>query len=281
MTETIRANVLKNAAVAYLRSQGLLPASRDGASMRRRWATAEHQAKIAASVERRIADPVALAAMRARMEQNRMAREDVAAAISDARWRKHGWGGFASNEELTKWIIAEHKRGRNARQIALANGMAHNCVCRRLRLAGIELPARGSGRRKIAKSETHLRRYGIEDVAAFDAEVAALYAEGRSVHAIARAYGLNDEPVRTSLYRSAVTLRGKGGGPSKIPPWGYSREKNTTTTMKESTDTADRAQGRGQQRCPTGSRSSIRRAYCTTASCSTRSAEADNRLAAR
>lgn len=222
MTE-VAVNVLKNAAVEYLRSQGLLPPSRGGAAMRRRWATEEHRAKIDASVARRLADPAALAAMRARIEQARMARGDVAAAISAARWRKHGWGGFASNDDLTKWIIGEHQRGRNARQIALTIGMSHNTVCRRLRLAGIELPARGSGRRKVAKSEAHLRSHGIADLPSFDAIVATLYAEGRSVHGIARAYSVNDGIVRTSLYRSGVALRGKGGSPSKIPPWGYRR----------------------------------------------------------
>lgn len=222
MTRGVPVKVLKNAAVDYLRSQGLLPARRNGDAMRRRWATPEHRAKIDASVERRLADPAELAAMRDRMERNRMAsREEIAAAISDSRWRKHGWGGFASNDDLSKWIVEEHKRGKTARQIALAVGMAHNSVCDRLRSAGIELSPRGKRQRHVATSETRLRRYGIEDLPAFDAVVAALYTEGRSVHSIARAYGLGDEPIRTSLYRSGVTLRGKGGRPSKIPEWGY------------------------------------------------------------
>jgi hypothetical protein len=221
MTE-VSVKVLKNAALDYLRSQGLVPPSRDGAAMRRRWATEEHRAKIDASVERRLADPDALAAMRARMERNRIPRGEVAATISEARWRKHGWGGFASNEELSKWIVGEYERGVSACQIALAVGMSHGGVCRRLRLAGIDLPVRGSGRRNFARATTSLRRYGIDDVSSFDAVVAALYAEGRSVLSIARAYGIGDYMIRTSLYRSGVTLRGKGG-PSKIPPWGYSR----------------------------------------------------------
>jgi hypothetical protein len=52
-----------------------------------------------------------------------------------------------------------------------------------------------------------------------------LYAEGRSVLALARGYGVNDNIIRTSLYRSGVALRGKGGRPSKIPEWGYGRAK--------------------------------------------------------
>jgi hypothetical protein len=221
---TVPVKRLKNAALNYLRSEGLLPSSRNGDAMRHRWATDEHRAKIYASVERRLADPAALAAERARMEQNRVPRETVAKMISDARWRKHGWGGFASNDELTKWIITEYRRGETARQIALAVGMAHNCVCRRLRLAGIELPARGFRQRHTATSKTRLRKYGIDDIPSFDAVVAALYTEGRSVHSIATAYGLSDDGIiRTSLYRSRIALRGKGGGPSKIPPWGYSR----------------------------------------------------------
>ena len=195
-------NVLKNAAVEYLRSQGLLPPSRGGAAMRRRWATEEHRAKIDASVERRLADPAALAAMRARIEQARVSRGDVASAISAARWRKHGWGGFASNDDLTKFIIAEYERGQTARQIAIAVDMAHNSVCRRIRLAGIELPARGFRQRHVATTQTRLRKCGITDISSFDVVVAALYAEGGSgprYRRAPRSQRCNDLHPRTSL----------------------------------------------------------------------------------
>jgi hypothetical protein len=218
----VSAKVLKNAAVQYLRSQGLLPSSRKSEAMARRWAMDEHRAKITASVERRLADPAALAAMRERMDRNRVPRDQIGGLISEALWRKHGWGDFASNDDLTKWIVAEYERGTTARQISLAVAMSHNSVCDRLRSAGIELPVRGAGRRRGLTKR--LQRIGIDDLPAFDAVVATLYAEGRSVHSIAGAYGMNDDPIRTSLYRSGVVLRGKGGRQSKIPPWGYKRQ---------------------------------------------------------
>ncbi len=221
MTKGAPVKVLKNAAVEYLRSQGLSPPKRNGDAMLRRWATEEHKAKIDASIARRLADPAALAAMRERMERNRVPRDEIGGLISEALWRKHGWGGFASNDDLTKWIVAEYERGHTTRHIAQTVGMTYNGVARRLRLAGITPTLRGAGRRRGLTK--HLRRNGVDDLPSFDAVVAALYAEGRSVLCIAKAHGLTDGIIRTSLYRSGVTLRGKGGSPSKIPPWGYRR----------------------------------------------------------
>jgi hypothetical protein len=91
-------------------------------------------------------------------------------------------------------------------------------VARRLRARGFALPPRGKGQRRPEPSAAHLRARGIADLAAFDLEVAALYAEGRSVNALAKAYGVGDQAERTSLYRSGLTLRGKGGKPSKSVP---------------------------------------------------------------
>jgi hypothetical protein len=83
--------------------------------------------------------------------------------------------------------------------------------------------------RRPEKSARFLLTKGIADLAGFDQEVAALYAEGHSVLAIAKGYGINDQPVRTSLYRSGVALRGKGGQASKIPPFGYDKRPRIRT----------------------------------------------------
>jgi hypothetical protein len=217
--------VLKNAALNFVRSQGLLPTPPHSQAMRARWATPEHRAKIDAANERRLADPVELAAMRARLDANRITgREQMSASISEAYWRKHGWGGFPTNEALSEWIVAQYMAGLSAREIAAAVCMSHNAVTRRLRLADLDVPDHGAGRHHAAKSAAHLAQHGIHDLRTFDQEVAALYREGRSVYALSLAYGIGGQAIRTSLYRSGIILRGKGGRPSKIPRFRGSRK---------------------------------------------------------
>lgn len=192
-----------------------------GEIMREIWATPEHQAKIAKTNAQRRSDPQALEAMRARLNANRLTSKQLRAAISAAWWRRHASEAFPSNNALDDWIVAQYIEGMSARQIAIVLGMAHNTVAHRLKARGVAMPHRGMGRRTPALSARHLAKKGIGDLIVFDGAVAALYAEGNSAHSIAKGYGLSDEAIRTSLHRSGIPLRGKGGKPSKIPAFGY------------------------------------------------------------
>jgi hypothetical protein len=89
----------------------------------------------------------------------------------------------------------------------------------------------GAGKepRRLAQSATHPRAEGVSNIAAFDREIAALYAQGRSVWTLAKAYGVGQQAVRTALYRSDLTLRGKGGQPSKIAAAGAPPGKGVET----------------------------------------------------
>jgi hypothetical protein len=184
------------------------------------WERPEHRVKVAEAADRARANPVKLAAMRERLARNRLkSLDERGAAISDAYFLKYHWGGFTTNAALTDWIVAQYQAGlATARQIALAIGMSHNAVCDRLRAAGIDLPPRGCGQRQPALSATHLAKRGYE-INDFDRQIASLYRDGASVYALSKAYGVGDQVIRTSLYRSDVVLRGKGGRPSKIPRW--------------------------------------------------------------
>lgn len=209
--------ILKDAGLDYLRSQGLIePLTPHALASTRMWERFEHREKMAATNAKRRADPVALAAMRERLDRNRMPPGEVADAISRAYFRKFGWGGFASNDELTNWVVSQYQAGASAREISLAVGMSHSAVVSRLRAHGIEVSTKGAGRRRRKQSAFQLAKLGIFDMAAFDAEVATLYREGRSVNAIKKAYGVGACAIRTSLLRSGLVIRGKYDGISDL-----------------------------------------------------------------
>ena len=178
-----------------------------GEILRDIWATPEHRAKMGASVTERLADPDALAAMRARMAavSARRTTESHRHDAMQAWWQRNASDKFPSNEAMTDWIIAQYQSGMSARQIGLALGMTHHAVTYRLKMRGIELPKRGIGRQKLPLSMTRLARKGITDIDEFDRQVAALRAEGNSVNAIRLAYGLSHEAIRNSLQRSLPT----------------------------------------------------------------------------
>jgi transposase-like protein len=216
------ARILKDAAVDFLRSKGLLePLTPRALASTRMWKRPEHRTKILATNAKRRVDPEALAAMRERLDRNRMTSStEMSKAISLAYFRKFGWGGFVSNEALDDWIVTQYRQGASAREIRDVIGMSHNAIVHRLRLRGIAVAVRGRGRRCPKLSARHLARHGIADLPGFDAEIAALYRERANVAAIARVYGVNDQAIRTSLHRSGVPILGKGGRPSKIPAFG-------------------------------------------------------------
>jgi GIY-YIG catalytic domain len=184
--------------------------------MREIWATPEHRAKIEETIAKRLGSPEALQAMRARLNANRMTPEQLSVAIATAWWKRNASDKFPSNEALDDWISEQYKVGASARQIGLTLGLAHGAVTRRLRERGVAMPKRGAGRRKPMLSASALAKKGINDLAEFDRQVAALYAEGNSINSIRKSYSLSDYAIRTSLHRSAVPMRTKET-PSRSP----------------------------------------------------------------
>jgi predicted transcriptional regulator len=185
--------------------------------MRDIWARPEHRAKIDEVIAKRLADPNALAAMRARIAavSARRTTESRRTDMMRAWFERHASGKFASMEEMHDWIVEQYQSGESARRIGLALDMAHNAVVERLRLRGVVPAKRGAGRRNRSTSATYLARKGINDLAEFDRQVAALYAEGNSANALRLAYGVSPDAIRTSLHRSGIPLRGPGNHSSK------------------------------------------------------------------
>jgi hypothetical protein len=182
-----------------------------GERMREAWTIPEHRAKIDAANAERLADPDELQAMRDRMAavSARRTPETRRADIVEAWWRRYGSDRFKSNAAMDDWIVEQYNIGVSVRQIGLALGMAHNAVASRLRARDVVMPARGSGREKLAASAMHLARKGIYNVVEFDRQVAVLYTEGNSANAIRLTYGLSADAIRASLRRSGIPLRGR------------------------------------------------------------------------
>jgi hypothetical protein len=180
--------------------------------MRDIWATPEHRAKIDETTAKRLADPDALAAMRACIAavSARRTTESRRADIMRVWFERFASDKFASMEVMHDWIVEQYNSGESARRIGQALGMAHNAVVERLRARGVVLPKYGIGRRKRQTSATYLARKGINNLAEFDRQVATLYAEGNSINVIQKAYGLSGDAIRTSLHRSGIALRGRG-----------------------------------------------------------------------
>jgi hypothetical protein len=173
------------------------------------------EAKIAAATARHLADPDALARMRARLDANRMTGAKMSEAIASARGWRPRRHLFASNAELEDWIVAQYRAGSSARAIGRQLEMAVNAISRQLRARGIALPGRGKKQRRLARSAAIPGRRGLRHRCLRPRDRHPLCRGPQRVGA-RPVYGVGQQAVRTALYCSGVIPRGKGARPSKI-----------------------------------------------------------------